>query len=205
MKLRKLKSPFWSLFAVALLLTLPFPSSAAEPHRGGPSGGHGPSPSASGYHGPSAYHGGGGFSSGSFRGVAPGVAQGPRGGAVVRGPRGGAVAEGPRGGVAVRGPSGGVAVRGPRGAYYVGYPGGAYGEAWAPYYGPDYGPDYGEGGLAAFIAGLVIGTVLQALPPGAVAQIIGGQTYYYDGSNYYQPCYQGTDLGYCVVPNPYGQ
>jgi hypothetical protein len=188
MKLRKLKSPFWSLFAVALVLGLPFLGSAAEPHRGGASGGHG----ASGYHGGGGGHGGGGFSGGSFRGGAPSVAQGPRGGAVVRGPRGG---------MAVRGPSGGVAVKGPRGAYYGGYPGGAYGEAWAPY----YGPSDGGGGLAAFIAGLAIGTVLQALPPGVVAQILGGQTYYYDGSNYYQRCYQGTDMGYCVVPNPYGQ
>ena len=47
MKLRKLKSPFWSLFAVVLVLGLPFLGSAAEPHRGGASGGH----VASGGHG----------------------------------------------------------------------------------------------------------------------------------------------------------
>ena len=208
MKLRKLKSPFWSLFAVALLLGLPFLCSGAQAPRGGGAG----------------YHGGGGFSGGSFRGGGASVTQaprggavavGPRGGAVAQGPRGGAVAEGPRGGTAVRGPYGGAVAKGPGGqtAYRPGsYPGGAYhggGYAGGAYYGgaaPDwdayYGPDYGGGGIAAFIAGLAIGTVLAALPAGAVAQVLGGQTYYYDGSNYYQACYQGTDVDYCVVPNP---
>ena len=187
MKLRRLRSPFWSLFAAALILSLPLSGSAAGPQRGGGGGGH---PSGGG-HAPVSH--GGGFSGGSVR-AAPRLAAAPRGGAVARGPRGG---------VAVRGPSGGAAVRGPRGGYGGGYPGGAYGgEAWAPYYGPEYG---GGGGLAAaIIAALAIGTILEALPPGAVAQMFGGQTYYYDGSNYYQQCYQGTDVGYCVVPNPGG-
>ena len=52
MKLRKLKSPFWSFFAVALLLALPFLGSEAQAARGGAPG----------------YHGGGGFGGGSFRG-----------------------------------------------------------------------------------------------------------------------------------------
>jgi len=134
------------------------------------------------------------------------VAVGPRGGAVAQGPRGGAVAVGPRGGTAVRGPYGGVAAKGPGGqtAYRPGnYPRGAYYGGAAPgNWDAYYGPDYGGGGIAAFIAGLAIGTVLAALPPGAVAQVLGGQTYYYDGSNYYQACYQGTDVDYCVVPDP---
>ncbi len=188
--MRKLKSPFWSLIAVALILALPFPGSAAKPSRGGGGGGHpavGGHPAGGGH--PAIASHGGGFSGGSFRAPSPA----PR--AAVRGPRGGFVAQGPRGG---------AAVRGPRGGYVGGYPGGAYGgEAWAPYYGPEYG---GGGGLAAaIIAALAIGTILEALPPGAVAQAFGGQTYYYDGSNYYQQCYQGTDVGYCVVPNPNGQ
>ena len=58
MKLRKLKSPFWSLFVAALLLGLPFLCSEAQAYRGGGGG----------------YHGGGGFSGGSFRGGGGGAA-----------------------------------------------------------------------------------------------------------------------------------
>ena len=61
MKLMKLKSPFWSLFVVALLVGLPFLCSEAQAR------------------------GGGGFSGGSFRGGG-GYAAGPRGGAVAVGP-----------------------------------------------------------------------------------------------------------------------
>jgi nitrate reductase alpha subunit len=49
---------------------------------------------------------------------------------------------------------------------------------------------------------LAVGTILEALPPAAAPQVYGGQTYYYDGTNYYEACYQGADLDYCVVPNP---
>jgi hypothetical protein len=49
---------------------------------------------------------------------------------------------------------------------------------------------------------LAVGTFLAILSANAQPQTINGQTYYYDGTNYYQPCYQGTDSGYCVVPNP---
>lgn len=176
MKLRKLRSPFWSLVAVVLLLALPLLGSAAPPGGGGaPRGGapHGGAPAVHVGGG----HAGGGFSGGSFRGRGPTVARAPRGGPAFRGPRGGAF-------------------RGPGPGYY---PGGAYEEGWAPYYGPDFGA-----AIAGLIAALAIGTVLGALPPGAVAQEFGGQTYYFDGTNYYQPCYQGTELGYCVVPNPNG-
>lgn len=132
--------------------------------------------------------GGGGFSGGSFRGGG-GWAEGPRGGAVAVGPRGGAVAEGPRGGVAARGPYGGAAARGPGGqtVYRAG-----------GYYGPGYrAPVYG--GVAA---GIAVGTVIATLPATAAALSIAGQRYYYDGSTYYQPCYQGTDVNYCVVADP---
>ena len=70
MKLMKLKSPFWSLFVVALLVSLPCLGSEAQARGGG--GGHG----------------GGGFSGGSFRGGG-GYAEGPRGGEAYRGPGGG--------------------------------------------------------------------------------------------------------------------
>jgi uncharacterized membrane protein len=95
------------------------------------------------------------------------------GGGYATGPRGGAVAVGPRGGTAYR----------------------------APYHGPGYRPAYrpGYGGVAA---GVAVGAVVATLPARAVARSVAGQTYYYDGSNYYQPCYQGTDVSYCVVSDP---
>ena len=71
MKLLKLRSPFWSFFAVMLMVSLTGLCLEAQAR------------------------GGGGFSGGSFRGGG-GYATGPRGGAVAEGPRGGAVAEGPR-------------------------------------------------------------------------------------------------------------
>jgi hypothetical protein len=70
---------------------------------------------------------------------------------------------------------------------------------WGPYYGG--GP--GWGGVAAGVAaGLAVGTVVGSLSSSAQPMIVNNQTYYYDGSNYYQSCYQGSDSSYCVVPNP---
>jgi hypothetical protein len=190
MKPINLKSPLWSLFVMVLLTGLPFLCSEAQA-RGGFGG----------------YHGGGGFSGGSFRG-AGGYAEGPRGGGVAEGPRGGEYARTARGGEAARGPYGGVAARGSEGGTYARVPEGSVyrGEgyvgrshmvtapgSWGPYYGP------GHGGVAA---GLAVGTVVGALPAAAAARTIAGQRYYYDGSAYYQPCYQGTDVNYCVVPDP---
>ena len=47
-----------------------------------------------------------------------------------------------------------------------------------------------------------MGAVVGTLPAAAAARSVAGQTYYYDGSTYYQTCYQGTDVSYCVVPIP---
>jgi hypothetical protein len=47
-----------------------------------------------------------------------------------------------------------------------------------------------------------VGTAVGALAAGARPLAIGGQTYYYDNNNYYQQCYQGTDVSYCVVADP---
>jgi hypothetical protein len=47
-----------------------------------------------------------------------------------------------------------------------------------------------------------VGTFLEVLSGNAQPQTINGQNYYYDGTNYYQSCYQGTESGYCVVPPP---
>jgi len=53
-------------------------------------------------------------------------------------------------------------------------------------------------------AALAVGTFLEALAADVQTLVIGNETYYFDGVNYYQACYQGIDSGYCVVPNPYG-
>jgi hypothetical protein len=183
MKSMRAKSAFWSLFAAVLLVALPFFCSEAQ-----------------------AWRGGGGFSGGSFRGGG-GYATGPRGGAVAQGPRGGQYAQTPRGGQAYRSPYGGAAARGPGGAtaYRPGYPaaGGTYNRnvnvsrTWQTYYGPRYG-----GVAAGAAAGLAVGAVVGSLSAAAQPMAVNNQTYYYDGTNYYQPCYQGTNLSYCVVPNP---
>jgi hypothetical protein len=55
---------------------------------------------------------------------------------------------------------------------------------------------------AGAIAGLAIGTMVGSLSAAAQPLIVNDQTYYYDGTNYYQACYQGSDSGYCVVANP---
>jgi hypothetical protein len=64
---------------------------------------------------------------------------------------------------------------------------------WGPYYGSGWG---------AVAAGLAVGTIVGALSANAQPLVINNQTYYYDKGNYYQPCYRGSDSGYCVVPNP---
>jgi hypothetical protein len=190
MRSMKTKSVFWSLCALALLLTLPFFGSEAQAWRGGGRG----------------FYGGGGFSGGSFRGGG-GWAQGPRGGTVAEGPRGRQYAQTPGGGEAYRSPYGGAAARGPEGgtAYRPNYPAGGatynrnvnVSRSWQGYYGPGYG-----GVAAGAAAGLAVGAVVGSLSAAAQPMVVNNQTYYYDGTNYYQPCYQGTNVSYCVVPNP---
>ena len=193
MKLRKLKSPLWSLVVAALLVGLPILSSEAQALRRGGGGFHG-----------------GGFSGGSFRGG--GVwAQGPRGGTVAEGPRGRQYAQTPRGGQAYRSPTGAAAARGPAGgtAYRppTSYPagGGTYNrnvnvsQNWNAYYGPGYRP-YPYARAAA--AGLAVGATVAYLSAAARPVEVNNQTYYVDGNTYYQKCYQGTGVSYCVVPNP---
>jgi hypothetical protein len=192
MRSMRTKSAFWSLCAVALLLTLPFFCSEAQAWRGG-----------GGFSGGS-FRGGGGYATGPRGGA---VAQGPRGGRAYRSPYGGAAARGPYGAAAVRGPYGGAAARGPGGAtaYRPGYPAGGVtynrnvnvSTNWRPYYGPRYGA-----AAAGVAAGLAVGAVVGSLSAAAQPMVVNNQTYYYDGTNYYQPCYQGTDVKYCVVPNP---
>ncbi len=72
------------------------------------------------------------------------------------------------------------------------------GGGWGPYYG---GPGWG-GVAAGTAAGLAVGAVVGGLSSSAQPMVVNNQTYYYDSGTYYQPCYQGTESGYCVVPNP---
>lgn len=127
--------------------------------------------------------GGGGFSGGSFS-------------------RGGGWATGPRGGAAVRGPGGGAAVRGPGGTYVRGG-GNTYNrnvtvnQGWGAWGG------YGAGAVAAGVAaGVAVGSVAATLPPSYQTVVVSGQNYYYANGAYYQPCYQGAEVSYCVVANP---
>lgn len=66
---------------------------------------------------------------------------------------------------------------------------------------------YGAGGavagaVAGAAAGLAIGATVASLPAAAQPLYVNNQNYYYDGANYYQPCAQGSDMNYCVVPDP---
>jgi hypothetical protein len=45
--------------------------------------------------------------------------------------------------------------------------------------------------------------MIATLPVAATPIIVANQTYYSDGDIYYQPCYQGAAVNYCVVANPY--
>jgi hypothetical protein len=197
MKRLKLQSPLISLLIMLMSMSLACFCSEAQA-RGGWGG----------------VRGGGGFSGGSFR--SPGVmVQGPRGveysqtarmGEVARGPQGGVVARGPKGRTYARGPEGNLSpeaakVRGPYTetvpSREQGYIGGAHFETvpknWGAYYGP------GHGGPTTPLA---VGSVVGALPGGAVARTIAGQRYYYYGGAYYLPCYLGTEVNYCVVSDP---
>ena len=68
---------------------------------------------------------------------------------------------------------------------------------------------YGGGGVSpagaaavGALAGLSLGAMVSSLPANAQPLLINNQTYYYDGTNYYQPCYGGSDTNYCVVADP---
>jgi hypothetical protein len=173
------------------------------------------------------FHGGGGFNGGSFRGGG-GWAAGPRGGFVITGHqegayarpfRGGELYQGPYevgparrpyGGEAVRGPKvvtgpqGGEVVTGARGNMERGYPRGPHMVTtpgnWGPYYGPTYTTT--PPGVRAQVPVGTVGTIYNTLPPATVTRTVRGTRYYYNAGIYYLPCYQGSELAYCVVPDP---
>jgi hypothetical protein len=169
--------------------------------------------------------GGGGFPAGGGWAAGPrggGFIAGHQGGIFIRTPQGGEFFRVPHGEGEFRGPRGGVAVRGPKivtgpheaevvtglrgrtfhagtgrysGAHMVTTPGN-----WGPYYGPtwSYAPPAFAGGGVTVLPGMI----LTALPPGAVPRIVAGTRYYFGSGVYYLPCYQGSELAYCVVPDP---
>jgi hypothetical protein len=68
---------------------------------------------------------------------------------------------------------------------------------WNHYYGPT------GGAVAAGAAvGLVVGASVASLPYAAAPVVVYGQTYYVADGVYYQPCYMGADVNYCVVTAP---
>jgi hypothetical protein len=124
----------------------------------------------------------------------------------------------------VRGPEGNVAAEGAHGGTYSGqgYHGGSYsgsnvnvntanvnvnrnvnvsGSGWGGYYGPGWG-GVAAGAAVGAAAGLAIGASIASLPPAATQVVVYGQPYYRASGVYYQPCYVGADVSYCVVDPP---
>jgi hypothetical protein len=223
MKRISLRLSWESLVVIVLLAGLPFFCLSSGAYaRGG--GGFLAGGSVGG-----GFIGGGGFNGGSFR---PGGdwAGGPQGGAVVipiprqeitrpRAPQGGEFYQVPSGKGEARRPFG-EGVRGPKFVTGPQEPGVLAGESrniygervyprgphmvttpgnWGPYYGPTVSspPAFAGGGVT-----VLPGTIVTALPPGAVPRIVAGTRYYYGAGIYYLPCYQGSELAYCVVPDP---
>lgn len=72
---------------------------------------------------------------------------------------------------------------------------------WGYYGGGGWG-GAAAGAVAGAVAGLAIGAMVNSLPSNAQPLVVNNQNYYYDGTNYYQSCYGGSDTNYCVVPDP---
>ena len=105
--------------------------------------------------------------------------------AAVRGPDGSFAARGPGGDYVARGPDGGVVAGGSN-------------RGWGGYYGAGWG-----GAVAAgAVAGLAVGAMVSSLPLDAEPISVADQRYYVADDIYYQPCYQGAVVNYCVVDNP---
>jgi hypothetical protein len=51
-------------------------------------------------------------------------------------------------------------------------------------------------------AGVVIGSIVAALPPGCDTEVVNGTTYYYCNGNWYLPYYEGSTLKYKIVNAP---
>jgi len=110
----------------------------------------------------------------------------------------------------VKGPEGNYAAEGRYGGTYEGYHGGSYyhgnvnvtqnvnvNHGWGAYYGPGWGAV-----AAGAAAGLAVGAMAASLPAAAQPVVINYQNYYVADGTYYQPCYNGAEVNYCVVENP---
>jgi hypothetical protein len=51
-------------------------------------------------------------------------------------------------------------------------------------------------------AGLTVGAVVASIPQNSQPVVINEQQYYVSDGNYLKPCYQGSQLQYCVVADP---
>jgi hypothetical protein len=73
---------------------------------------------------------------------------------------------------------------------------------WGAYTGSGWGAA-AAGAAVGAAAGLAVGASVAYLPSAAQTVVVNNENYFVgpDGT-YYQPCYQGADLSYCVVDNP---
>jgi hypothetical protein len=73
------------------------------------------------------------------------------------------------------------------------------------YYGPSYnrGPSFAGAVAATVVTAAVIGSVTRTLPPSCAPMYVNGLTYQNCGGTYYQPQYQGSNVNYVVVNQPY--
>jgi hypothetical protein len=54
----------------------------------------------------------------------------------------------------------------------------------------------------AVTAGIVVGSIVAALPPGCESEVVEGTTYYHCNGTWYLPYYEGSVLKYKVVRPP---
>lgn len=134
-----------------------------------------------------------GFSGGSLRG-SEGYVESPREGRAAEGPRGSAADRGADRGAVARTPERGVAARPPVGT--------VRGEErrvkddWDHFYGSGWDKAVVQAPADAPV------TITDTLPGNATAVVVAGQTYYVASGVYYQECFMGSDVNYCVVPAP---
>ena len=95
-----------------------------------------------------------------------------------------------------RGPEGGVAVKAPDGAVRVDAPAARPADDWDHFGGPGW-----NNAVAGAAAGGSVGFT-DTLPADVTAVVVAGRNYYVSNGVYYQECFMGSDVNYCVVPAP---
>jgi hypothetical protein len=58
-------------------------------------------------------------------------------------------------------------------------------------------------GAAVAVTAVVVGSIVNTLPPSCVPYVYAGMTYQQCGGTYYQPQYAGSSVTYVVVNPPY--